>query len=376
MGRGRLGCGSLFAVAIISLIFGATGGGVVGGMATYLLLNRPPVNTPTAVQPAIQSVPISLKEESSTTEVVKNVGPAVVTVVNTLPSQTNAFGRTSQPTARGSGLIISNQGYIVTNHHVVKDGQSLSVIMANGDRKEARLIGTDDPFTDLAVIKVEGEGFSVAAFGDSDELVPGQRVVAIGSALGDFRNTVTVGVISGLHRTLYGEGANMEDLIQTDAAINHGNSGGPLVSSFGAVIGVNTAIIRNTEATDVAEGIGFAIPANTARTVADQIIKSGKVQRPFMGITHQAVTPAWASMYSFPVSYGVFVVRVGANTPASRAGLRDNDIIAQVDGSKLDNNNPFLNMLTKYRPGDTVDLIVYRPGEKAPIELKLTFSER
>ena len=171
-------------------------------------------------------------------------------------------------------MIISDQGYVVTNNHVVAGQGSLEVIFAEATKAGAQLIGTDQ-FADLAVLKVSGAVPAVAQLGDFDQLKPGETVVAIGSALGDFRNTVTVGVISGLNRTLQGQDVNMENMIQTDAAINHGNSGGPLINLRGEVIGINTAVLRSSGMGDVAEGLGFSIPANTVKNVTGQIINTG-----------------------------------------------------------------------------------------------------
>jgi 2-alkenal reductase len=208
---------------------------------------------------------------------VRAAGPAVVTVVNTM--QVTSRGRFGSGTrtaeALGSGVIISDQGYIVTNQHVVDGQTSLEVIFSDGTRVAATLVG-EDASSDLAVIKVDVAVPAVATLGDSDTLVAGQPVVAIGTALGDFQNTVTEGIISGLHRQLDDSSVAVQDMIQTDAAINHGNSGGPLLELEGKVVGINTAVVRTDSAAgDVAEGLGFAIPVNTVKKVVEQLIASG-----------------------------------------------------------------------------------------------------
>ncbi|HYP42085.1 MAG TPA: trypsin-like peptidase domain-containing protein [Chloroflexia bacterium] len=209
---------------------------------------------------------------------VQQVGSAVVTIVNTMQiNMRGRFGPAQSQTAEalGSGVIISSEGYIVTNQHVVAGQQSLDVIFADGTRVAATLVG-EDAYTDIAVIKVDANMPAVAQFGDSDKLEAGQPVVAIGTALGDFENTVTAGIVSGLHRQLEDGGTSLQDLIQTDAAINHGNSGGALLDLDGNIIGINTAVVRNDGTMgSVAEGLGFAIPSNTVKTVVEQLMKGG-----------------------------------------------------------------------------------------------------
>lgn len=207
---------------------------------------------------------------------VRAAGPAVVTVVNTMQITTRGrFGGTQTAEALGSGVIISTDGYIVTNQHVVDSQTSLEVIFSDGTRVPATLVG-EDASNDIAVIKVDTTVPAVATLGDSDTIEAGQPVVAIGTALGDFQNTVTEGIISGLHRRLDSSSTAVQDMIQTDAAINHGNSGGPLLDLEGNVIGINTAVVRSDSAAgDVAEGLGFAIPINTVKSVVEQLIANG-----------------------------------------------------------------------------------------------------
>jgi len=251
--------------------------------------------------------------------------------------------------------------------------ESLSVILANGESRDATLVGAD-AFSDLAVIKISPEGLAIAPLGDSSRLVPGQMVIAIGSALGDFRNTVTVGVISGLGRTLEGDEFNLEDLIQTDAAINQGNSGGPLVNIRGEVIGINTAIVRGSATGVVAEGLGFAIPSNTVREVVDQIIRTGRVARPYLGIGHQLVTPQVASYYGLAARSGILVMSVERNSPAERAGIQVGDVITHIDNVAINESTPFLNVLMRHRPGDRVKLTINRGGQT--LILDVTLGER
>lgn len=324
----------------------------------------PPVNGPLAADEAI-------------VQVVEKLGPAVVTVINTLdPSQTQGYGGQ----ASGTGVIISDQGYIVTNNHVVEGQRSLEVIFANGDKADAQLVGTDN-IADLAVLKVSNALPGVATLGNSDALKPGETVIAIGSALGDFRNTVTVGVISGLNRLLQtDQNVNMENMIQTDAAINHGNSGGPLINLRGEVVGINTAVLRSSGMGDVAEGLGFSIPANTVKDVTDQLIATGKVPRPYLGIISQPLSRALSAYYSLRdengalLDHGVVLQEVVANSPAESAGLRVGDVIGAINDQPIDQENALSNVLIRFKPGDTVTLTVYRAGKK--LSLSITLGER
>jgi len=215
---------------------------------------------------------------------------------------------------------------------------------------------------------------AVAELGSSDFLSPGETVIAIGSPLGDFKNSVTAGVISALGRSLdTGNGYLMEGLIQTDAAINVGNSGGPLVNLFGQVIGINTLIVRSSESGSVAEGLGFAIPSSTARIVATQLIENGQILRPYLGINWQPIDPQIARRYNLPVNYGVYIFSVFSNSPAASAGLQEGDIITQFDETPIDEEHPYLNVLYNFQPGDTITIKVAR-GNRI-IEVQVTLEE-
>lgn len=312
---------------------------------------------------------------------VRRTGPAVVTVINNLDagnSQPNPLGGQIAPSASGSGVVVDQRGYIVTNNHVVAGEKSIQVIFADSKEKvNATLVGTD-PFSDLAVIKVDRNVGSVAQFGDSDTIEPGQPVVAIGSALGDFRNTVTAGVVSALHRDLDDpQSPALRDLIQTDAAINHGNSGGPLLDIDGNVIGINVAVVRGAGmGSDVAEGLGFAIPANTARAVVDQLVSKGAVERPFIGISYQPITPQIAAYYNLALDHGILVSEVVENGPAAKAGIKANSIITKFDGVDLTTTTSLLQVLMKHKVGDTVKLSVLAPGALSETEVSVTLTNR
>ncbi len=385
MTRERSGCWALTVTIVIAMLIGALAGGVVGGGVAYWLARRvavpPPTPTPevrlnpTSAPPPPSGV-VTLEEESATVDVAAKVGPAVVTVVNLKEPRWDFFGNLRQPRSLGSGVVVAPDGYVVTNNHVVEGNASLSVITYDGKKYDAELIGADE-LSDLAVLRILGDpGLPMVELGDSDALAPGQRVVAIGSALGEFKNTVTAGVISGLDRAIeVDEGFRMEGLIQTDAAINHGNSGGPLVNLQGQVIGINTMIIRGDGTTmDVAEGLGFAIPSNTVRFVVSQLVQHGYVPRPFLGISHVQLTPGIANYYGLAVTQGTLVVRVVPGSPADLAGLQPGDVLTAIGDEVLDEEHPFLNVLLHHQPGETVTLQVNRYGESLTLEATLSES--
>ena len=356
-------------------------GAVAGGGAVYLTV-RDRLNAPAVVNasPAPEQT-LRVDVNTAVEDAVAQVSPAVVTVVNHLQSQSGVdifgfpVGPTEDPQASGSGVIISKDGYVITNNHVVEGAQKLKVIFRDGTSMEATLVGTD-PFADVAVIKIAGPVPGVAEFGNSDALNPGESVIAIGSPLGDYKNTVTVGVVSATGRTISTQdGYQMEDLIQTDAAINHGNSGGPLVNLAGQVVGINTLVVRGSgSSSDQAEGLGFAIASNTVKAVSDQLIAKGFVSRPYLGITWALVTPDVAQANGLPAQSGVYVKSVGDGSPAAQAGLQVGDIITQVDSTPLDGDHPFINTLLRYSVGQEVQVIVARGAQT--LTLKVTLGER
>jgi serine protease Do len=373
-----------FILAIIILGGTALFGAMAGGILVFRLMsNNQPAASASSPQATVQAVPASnqtqtlevntVDVETAITKAVQEVGPSVVTVVGTIPGQQTFFGFSGDTTSTGSGVFISADGYILTNNHVIDGAQQLQVIYSDGTQHDATLVGTDQ-YSDLAVLKVTGTVPAVASLGNSDALNPGESVIAIGSPLGDFKNTVTVGVVSATGRSIdTGNGYSIDGLIQTDAAINQGNSGGPLVNLAGQVIAINTLIIRSSGTGTVTEGLGFAIPIDTARVVSEQIIQKGFVSRPYLGITWQPITPRVAAIYRLPVQYGVYITDVAANSPADQAGLRVNDIITGIDDITLDETHAYINTLFQYSAGDTVTLTVNRNGKS--IQVKATLGE-
>jgi 2-alkenal reductase len=348
-------------------VAGALGAAAGGGAVYWAVRDR--LNAPDAAQPTPPAVTapaqtLNVDINTAVQDAVASVSPAVVTVVNT-----QGLGQQ----ASGSGVIISPDGYVITNNHVVENYDQLQVIYRDGQTVDAALVGTD-PLADVAVLKVNGAVPGVAELGNSDALQPGETVIAIGSPLGDFRNTVTVGVVSATGRSIEtNQGFEMEDLIQTDAAINHGNSGGPLVNLAGQVIGINTLVVRGNGGltSDQAEGLGFAIASNTVKATSDQLIAQGFVSRPYLGVEWGLITPAIAQGNNLPVEWGVYLQAVGADTPAGRAGLQPGDILTRIGDQAIDENHRFVNVLMQYAPGQTVPVTLLRDGQTLTIEVTL-----
>ena len=370
---------SLFLLLILAVAGGAALTGAVAGGAVVYQAMRLSADRSVPVQdthPSTTDVGHTLTLnttdiQTSITQSVQKVGPAVVTVVGTVPGQMTIFGPTSDQMVSGTGFFISDQGYILTNNHVVEATKEVNIILSDGTQQKATIVGTD-PYSDIAVLKTNGKAPAVAKLGNSDVLKPGESVIAIGSPLGNFKNTVTVGVVSATGRSIdSGNGYQIEDLIQTDAAINHGNSGGPLVNLVGEVIGVNTLVVRNTNSGDVAEGLGFAIPVNTAQAVAQQILEKGYFARPYLGISFQPINPEIAARYGLPAQWGVYITRVASNSPASKGGLQEGDIITKVGDVALDETHSYVNTLFMFQPGDQVTLTVVRDNKEVQVQVTL-----
>ncbi|MDO9546477.1 MAG: trypsin-like peptidase domain-containing protein [Pelolinea sp.] len=358
----------IFVGVIIAAVFGAYIGAsiVVNRLSEVTKVPMELLPQETQTPNLTNQLEVSLSEVSTTiTKVVEHVEPAVVTVVGEIPGQQTFFGYSGDQQVSGSGFIISRDGFIVTNNHVIENANVVSVILSDGTELAAEIISTDI-FADLAVLKVDGSMPGVAVFGDSDKLKPGETVVAIGSPLGDFRNSVTSGVISATGRMIdSGNGYEMENLIQTDAAINSGNSGGPLVNLAGEIIGVNTLVIRgNNTGSAAAEGLGFAIPSNTVLLISQQIIDNGYFARPYLGVQVQHINPTISKRYDLSVEWGAYITKVGNNTPAARSGLRAGDIIVRVGDVVLDGDTVFVNALFNFQPGDNIEIEVVRDAKR------------
>lgn len=307
-------------------------------------------------------VPVS---ENDVIAAVEKVSPAVVSVATLRVIQESLFD-TIPVRGLGSGIIFDSNGGILTNHHIVEDADRVEVVTADGKKFHGEVLGSD-AMSDVAVVRVDGEGLPAVKLGDSDKLAVGQIAIAIGNPYGFLLPgpTATVGVISALKRHIHVEGHMYEDLVQTDAAINPGNSGGPLVDSGGSVIGVNTANIP------FAQGIGFAIPINTARRIAKEILQNGRVVRPYLGISGLTLNRDIAEPYDLPQEIGVLVVKVGRGSPAHRGGVSQGDIILEADRKPLKSWDELQHIIQNKKVGENLELFLSRGEEKGRINVVL-----
>ncbi len=320
--------------------------------------------------------------ELTNVELVEQVSPAVVTVYNLTTLENQLGAEETVPQGTGTGFIIDEEGHIVTNWHVVTGGEEYAVALSDGTTVEAELIGLD-PRDDLAVVKIAPESVpATVALGDSDALQPGQPVVAIGSPLGSFTNTVTAGIVSGLDRDGFGGqyGANCQNyanLIQHDAAINPGNSGGPLFNMQGEVIGVNTLGLPQTPSGDIIQGLFFAVPSNLVANVAQQIIETGTISAPYIGISSRTIDPGTAASLGLDdIAGSTYVIRVEPGTPAEEVGIQPDDIITAIDDESLSVERGLSDLLLEYEAGDRVELTILRAdagGAAEETSVELTF---
>jgi len=301
---------------------------------------------------------------------IEKVSPAVVSVATLRVIQESLFDAVPVR-GMGSGVIFDSNGGILTNHHIVEDAERVEVVTPDGKKFRGEVLGSD-AMSDIAVIQVDGEGLPAVKLGDSDRLVVGQIAIAIGNPYGFFLPgpTATVGVISALKRHIHIENHMYEDLIQTDASINPGNSGGPLVDSSGLVIGVNTANIP------FAQGIGFAIPINTARRIAKEIIEHGHVLRPYLGISGLTMSRNIAESYDLPTDKGVLVVKVGAGSPAHKGGVSAGDIILEADSNPLKNWEDLQHTVQSKKVGETLELVIARDNDRGRTRIVLEEAPR
>ena len=376
MGKGKLLLVSftssvLTALLVFALLFYT---GVLTKEGSYTLIiygnNPEKLSVPRGIEKVnLIFVNSSLAQDVVVTRIFQETLPSVVHI--TTERNATGFSHPVPIEGTGTGIIIRDDGYILTNDHVVENASRIIVVLHTGEEYEAKLVGTD-PMTDIAVIKIPASNLKPARLGNSSQLKPGQLAIAIGNPF-RFDNTVTVGVISAINRTIEASrGYKIRGIIQTDAAINPGNSGGPLINSHGEVIGVNTAIFTTSEGF---QGIGFAIPINTAKEVAESIIEKGKVIRPWMGITGVDLTPQLAEELNLSIKQGAIVIDVTPGSPAEEAGLQGSegvpgeesfrlgDIIVEMAGIEIKNMDDVINVVLMHKIGDTIEVKYYRNGE-------------
>jgi S1-C subfamily serine protease len=369
--RRSAGAGTVVTTAVLAAIL-ASGGTVVALNATGAL-DRPAA--PGTVDPNAATVkqPITIDESSAIVDVATKAGPAVVQIRTGEAVDPNA---TAIPTGVGSGVIFDSNGWILTNRHVVAGSTKVTVVLKDGTEYPGTIYGIDT-LTDLAIVKVDATGLTAAALGDSDGLRVGQLVVAIGSPLGTFSNTVTSGIVSAKGRTIQTEGSQLNNLIQTDAAINPGNSGGPLLDATGAVVGINTAIARDST------GIGFSIPINLAKPLMQQSVAGQPLARPYIGIRFVRIDGQKAKDLHLPVQDGAYVRildtnlqptsedAVEAGSPAASAGIKTGDILVSINGKAIDQEHPLDTLLTQFAPGEKVTIEIIRDGQHSTTSVTL-----
>ena len=302
----------------------------------------------------------------SLADLVEEVQLSVVSISVDIISRGRFFDFTDD--GSGTGMIISNDGYIVTNYHVVQNASDIKVALSDGRNYSAEIVGLD-VLTDLAVIKIKANDLSTIKFGQSNSLRPGDWVFTIGNALGlKGGPSVTFGIVSGVDRTVQTERGDLYDMIQTDAAINQGNSGGPLVNDKGEVIGINTAVYSG------AQGIGFSVSSTVAQPVIDSLIEDGKVTRPLIGLRGINATNTISNRYDLGVSEGIFVTHVSSNGPADKGNLKVEDVITAIDGVSTPTMSEFLPLLWSYDVGNTITVTYI--SEKSPFITEITLDER
>jgi len=380
-------------VIVISVIFGFISGIVSVGFFYSEIQNyleKLNINLPSVIEKVE-------KEEEKIIKVVEETSPAVVSIVISkdvpilekyyevdpffgFPTpQYRQKGTEKQEIGGGTGFIISQDGLILTNKHVILEEGAGYTVFTNDGRKFSAKVLARDPFQDLAIIKIEQnkmEPFPIVKLGDSDNLKSGQTVIAIGNALGEFRNTVSTGVVSGLGRKITASGGDfvetLEDVIQTDAAINKGNSGGPLLNLKGEVIGINTAMVIG------AQSIGFAVPINKAKKAIEQVREIGKIVYPFLGVRYILVNEKVQAEYNLAIDHGAFIIRgesgesaIWPGSAAEKAGLKEKDIVLEFNGGKITIDNSLAKLITKYNPGDKVKLKILRGEKEFEVEVVL-----
>jgi S1-C subfamily serine protease len=371
-------------LVIVNLVLGAVGGvlGIVAISQKDSQFAKSLGISGSIAIPTVSTQKVVVEESSAFIDTAKKISPSVVSISTTSNVQ-DLFGQVVQSSGGGTGFIITSDGLILTNKHVVADASATYTVFTSDGKSYPAKIQSTDPYNDLAVVKIEATNLPVAELGDSDQLEIGQWVMAVGNALAKFNNTVTAGIISAKQRQIEasdssgGSSETLDGLLQIDAAINPGNSGGPLVNLKGQVVGINTAIASD------AQGIGFAIPINIAKSAIDSIKKSGKIIRPYLGLRYLPLTKDIAQQNNLSVQNGAWVLRgtaygdvaVAPGSPADKAGIVENDIITAVNGQAIDENHSLTDLLQNYDVGATIELTYLRKGETKKVKVTLEASK-
>ena len=364
--KNRIGLKITALALCCALLGGAVGGSVawaVGHGTSGTSIN---VSDRTVSQVALQTV--DGKTEMSDAEVYAANVNSVVSINVTGTSGYNFFGQPVQTASAGSGFVLTEDGYIVTNYHVVGDANTVKVTMYNGDEYDAQYVGGDEDY-DIAVIKVDATGLQAVTLGDSDTLNVGDRVLAIGNPLGELTFSMSGGMVSSVNRAINVDGTPF-NMIQTDTSINPGNSGGPLLNSYGEVVGIVSAKYSSTSSQETVEGLGFAIPINDVISMIQDIMTNGYVtNKPYLGITPGTMNAQLAAQFRYDIDRGVFVYSVEEGSAADQAGLQMGDVITKIDDTEVNSVEELNAAKKQYSAGDTAVLTVYRGGETITVEI-------
>lgn len=355
---------------LLGIIFIAFTSGMLGAGLILQTNDAPNITS----NPAVDGNELSTGSEKSVSKIVESVGPSVVSIV--VESQASTIFGTVMQSGAGTGVIISSDGYILTNNHVVGNSKSATVMLDDGTVYENVEVVGSDPLNDIAFMKIkDAKDLPTVTLGDSSTVKVGQQVVAIGNALGQYQNTVTTGILSGVGRPVTagsesgGQQENLVDLLQTDAAINSGNSGGPLVNMAGQVIGINTAIVAD------ANNIGFSIPINSTKGLIEELLKTGEVKRAFLGVNFINITPSVAKELKLSVTEGAYVFgdnAVSPNSPAAKAGIEKGDIITKINDNQIGRSQGLSTIIGMYRPNTKVTITILRDGKTITKDVTLT----
>ena len=352
-----------------ALLGGAVGGGIVWGVSNSGEEDSTTINVSDRTVSQVAVNKVDGQTEMSDAEVYAANVNSVVSINVTGTSGTNWFGQPVQTASAGSGFILTSDGYIVTNYHVVGDAQTIQVTLYSGDTYDAQYVGGDEDY-DIAVIKIEATGLQAVTLGDSEELNVGDHVLAIGNPLGELTFSMSGGMVSSVNRTINVDGTPF-NMIQTDTSINPGNSGGPLLNSYGEVVGIVSAKYSSTGSNgETAEGLGFAIPINDVSSMIQDIMTNGYVSnRAYLGATIGSLNASMAQQYRYDITEGAFVYSVEDGGPADQAGLQLGDVITAIDDTEITSLDDLTAARKSYTAGDTCTLTVYRQGETITLQL-------
>ena len=364
--KNRMGLKVTALALCCALLGGALGGGIVWGVSRATSEATVQVSDRTVSQVSLKTV--DGKTEMTDAEVYAANVNSVVSINVTGTSGYNFFGQPVQTASAGSGFVLTTDVYIVTNYHVVENAETVKVTMYNGDEYDARYVGGDEDY-DIAVIKVEASDLQAVTLGDSERLNVGDHVLAIGNPLGELTFSMSGGMVSSVNRAINVDGTPF-NMIQTDASINHGNSGGPLFNSFGEVVGIVSAKLESTSSGSSVEGLGFAIPINDVISMIQDIMTNGYVtNKAYLGATVGTLTQSMAQQYSYDISKGAFVYSVEENGPADQAGLQLGDVITKIDDTEITSLDDLTAAKKGCAAGDTSTLTIYRQGETMTLEI-------